>query len=242
MFQNAQYFHIAIVSSNGATHVDNNEMTKIATKNMRTIILTILLNFITGTLLSQTFSTNISDDDKILCLSTFWKEASYNFVYFDKIPNLNLDSTYTSFIPRVLETKNTYEYYRELQKFCALLQDGHSQVYFPKYIYDSLSSPKIKITSISRHAIVTNIGKSLQKEIPIGSEIIEVNEKITENYIIEKNSPYISSSSENIMWLQAIQNYLLTGKINTKVKLAIKKPDGKITYVEVSRNNTNDEW
>ena len=212
-------------------------------ENMKSVITTILLNFIIVVSLSQTVSNSISDEDKILGLSTFWKEASYNFVYFDKVPTLNWDSTYTSYIPKVLATKNLYEYYRELQKFCALLKDGHTQVDFPIYIYDSLCSPKIKLTAIYRHAFVTNVGKSLQKEIPVGSEIIEVNGQILESYLKEYIFPYISSSSEDILWLQAIQeNYLLSGKINTKVVITIKKPDGKMAEVKITRNNTNDEW
>jgi len=70
---------------------------------------------------------NLSNTEKIYGLSLFWKEASYNFAYFDKA-KINWDSTYQAFIPQVLDTKSTYQYYRVLQKVCALLKDGHTNI------------------------------------------------------------------------------------------------------------------
>ena len=64
---------------------------------------------------------NLSKEDKLYGLSLFWKEASHNFAFFDQVPNLNFDNTYRKFIPKVLATETTYEYYRELMKFNALL-------------------------------------------------------------------------------------------------------------------------
>ena len=74
----------------------------------------------------------LSDVDKLYGLSCFWSEAKHRFVYFDQVPDLDWDKTYRDFIPQVLSTKSTYEYYRVIQRFCSLLKDGHTHVYYPQ--------------------------------------------------------------------------------------------------------------
>lgn len=64
---------------------------------------------------------------KVFGISKFWQEVNYNFVYLDKIDRELWDSTYIVMIKSVQETKNDYEYFRELQRFCALLKDGHTR-------------------------------------------------------------------------------------------------------------------
>ena len=70
--------------------------------------------------------------EKVYGLSKFWQEVNYNFVYLNKIDRTLWDNRYKELISIVQNTKNDYEYYRELQKFCALLKDGHTNVFFLK--------------------------------------------------------------------------------------------------------------
>src|SRR5664279_1875734 len=73
----------------------------------------------------------LSPSDKVYGLSKFWEEANYNFVYIRKVDRHAWDSVYRQLIGTVQTTTNDYAYYRELQKFCALLKDGHTNVYMP---------------------------------------------------------------------------------------------------------------
>src|SRR5688572_26488808 len=100
-------------------------------------------------------TSNISDADKLYGLSLFWKEASYNFAYFDK-SNINWDSAYQAFIPQVLATKNTYEYYRVMERFCALLKDGHTNIYFPRISKVSTNTQMI-FEYLENKVIVANV-------------------------------------------------------------------------------------
>ena len=59
----------------------------------------------------------LSSEDKIYGLSLLWKEASYNFAHFDHIPDLDWNKIYQEFIPKVLSTKSTEEYYKVLKHF-----------------------------------------------------------------------------------------------------------------------------
>ena len=74
----------------------------------------------------------LSEADKVYGLSMFWKEVSYNFAHWETAGDLDWDAAYQEALSRVLATQNDYEYFRELQRFCALLKDGHTNVWMPK--------------------------------------------------------------------------------------------------------------
>ena len=77
---------------------------------------------------------NLSPTDKVYGLSKFWEEVNYNFVYLDKIDRQAWDSTYKAMIPLVEKTTNDYEYFLLLERFCAMLKDGHTNVYVPENV------------------------------------------------------------------------------------------------------------
>src|SRR5688572_20583896 len=91
------------------------------------LIITSLLSLVGIKGYSQIANT-LSPADKVFGLSKFWQEVNYNFVYLNKINRSSWDSTYKALIPQVQATKNDYEYYRLLEKFCALLKDGHTEI------------------------------------------------------------------------------------------------------------------
>ena len=70
---------------------------------------------------AQAMKDTVSKDDKIYALSLIWKEADYNFAFFDRQPHLNWDSLYVAYIPKILATKNVYEYVKVLQNFIGAL-------------------------------------------------------------------------------------------------------------------------
>jgi len=170
----------------------------------------------------------LSPADKIYGLSKFWQEVNYNFVYLEKFGKAKWDSAYLATITVVLETKNDYEYYRELQKFCALLKDGHTNIFTP---FDETNSNfgnyRIGLGNFQDKAIIVGVNLSKKDEIPIGSEIIEVNGMLTQDYIKQNVAPYISASTDYILRDLSIER-LLRGIDGDKYDVKIKTPEGKI--------------
>jgi len=175
-------------------------------------------------------------DERLFGLSLFWKEVSYNFAYFDHVPNLNWDQTYREYIPKVMAVETLFEYYRILQRFCALLKDGHTNVYMPPQFSDYMDSPKIRLNEVQHRAIVTNIGKTLEGEIPIGSEIIEVEGMPISQYLEVEIFPYISSSTEYILWSTGVWR-LLEGIRGSSVTVKLCTPHGITKEVQLTRNS-----
>ncbi len=186
-----------------------------------------------GSSFAQTEIPNtISTTDKIYGLSKFWNLVNYNFVYLNKIDKKQWEEDYKKFIEEVQKTKNDYEYYLVLQKFVALLKDGHTNIFLPgsfsKFMLNGeFSDYKFAMKNIEDRAIITKVNKSKKREIPVGTEIIKVNNLPTKEYIEKYISPYIASSTEHFIKVYAVSS-MFYQPMGTTFDLTFKKPNGKI--------------
>ncbi|UZD21162.1 S41 family peptidase [Algoriphagus halophytocola] len=188
----------------------------------------------------------LTKEEKIYGLSKFWQEVNYNFVYLYKVDQAKWDELYREYIYNVQETSNDYEYYRLLQKFCATLKDGHTNVYFPKYIQENILNNhygeyRFILNNIDGKAIITHINESRKDEIPIGTEIIEVNGIPTRKYLDEFVLPYISASTAYTQEDWAISK-LLEGYIGTTYDLKLSQPNGveKALNITIAKSEEKD--
>jgi len=183
--------------------------------------------------------------DKVYGLSKFWQEANYNFVYLDKVDRAKWDNAYREAIAKVQNTKNDYEYYRELQKFCAMLNDGHTNIYFPKSIdslvYTSMFGKyRIELTNIDGKAIIKRTNLSAKDELPIGSEIIEVNGLPTAEHLKKNVLPYLSSSTDYVLMDDAIE-FMLRGLKGEKYDIKYRTPKGKVRTLTLTHAKTTEQ-
>jgi C-terminal processing protease CtpA/Prc len=189
----------------------------------------------------QTNDKSLSDAAKLFGLSYFWKEVGYNFAFFDQVPELNWDSAYQAYIPRVLATESTYDYYRELERFCALLKDGHTSIYMPRWLRDSISYPKLLLAEIDHRVYVRNVDSGLAKDIPIGSEIVAINGMAAAEYVQSEVMPYQSVSAEHVLWNQSVRR-ALKGRKGTAVRVVVQPPDGEQVTFDLMRDRSNTKW
>jgi carboxyl-terminal processing protease len=175
---------------------------------------------------NQAQSRDLTPDEKIFGLSQFWQEAKNNFAYFDKVPNLNWDAAYREYIPKVLATKNRFEYVLVLRRFCALLKDGHTNIYAPNDL-DVWGSLPINVISFGERVFVGNVLKSEAKNFPIGTEVLSVNGQPVAEYVHKELEPMISSSTEHIRWRDSVRR-LSSSQKNTTIQLTLKTPQGEI--------------
>lgn len=192
------------------------------------LILLIFFQFFQVSAQSIISKSNLTDQEKIYGLSKFWSEVAYNFAYFDKT-KINWDSTYNAFIPRVLATKNTWDYYQELEQFCALLKDGHTGIFSPPdLIIGGSRYREIEYGNFNKRIFVTNVREGLKDKIPLGSEVLSIDGKTVEAYFKEKAFPYISASTEHQLWNDATRQ-MFYGTDTTQIwKVELKTPKGKL--------------
>lgn len=205
--------------------------------------LTLAITIISFSLFGQ-FPNSLSPSDKVYGLSKFWQEVNYNFVYLDKVEKAEWDNTYKEYIARVQATKNDYEYYRELQKFCALLKDGHTLIRMPndkafETMTDMFGDYRIFLQNIEGKAIVVKVNQSKKDLVPVGSEVIEVNDLSTDLYLKTEVIPYLSSSTDYILKDVGIQQ-LLAGLQGQKYKVKIRKPSGELFTLNLTHSQSSE--
>jgi C-terminal processing protease CtpA/Prc len=208
----------------------------------RTII---LLLIIYSNLAYGQIPNELSKEGKIYGLSKFWQEVNYNFVYLNRVDRTEWDNLYKKYISEVQNTPNDYEYYRLLQKFCAFLKDGHTNVFFSKKIQDNIFTTdfgdyRLFLSNIEGRAIITKVNDSKKDELPIGTEIIKVNGMPTKQFINQNVKPFISSSTEHILNDWSVK-YMLQGYINSTFNLELKLPNGKTKSLKLTRSKSTEK-
>ncbi len=182
--------------------------------------------------------------ERVYGLSLLWQEVNYNFAFFDAVPGLDWDSVYRSFLPRVVEAPGTLEYYLELQRFLALLKDGHTKVFLPDSIRQRhpFDAPRLLLLEVQRRAFVENVDSALADALPPGSEIVRVGGHAIDALLRDSIFPLISSSTPHVLWREAIRGNtaagygLLVGPAETEVEVEGVRPDGQRVRLELRRD------
>lgn len=198
--------------------------------NFKKVIL--LISFVFCYQLAKAQDNSISIKDKLHAASKFWQEVNYNFVFFDKVNRKQWDSLFRETLIQIIDTKNDYEYFRLMEKFCAYLNDGHTNIYYPDYLskdvmITNFGDYRLFVSNINNKAIVTRVNESKKDEISVGSEIIKVNGVETQDYLTKFVKPYVSSSTQYALQNQATYE-LLKGYKGEKYSVTFKTPQGKI--------------
>ncbi len=187
------------------------------------------------------FQTNISDEDKIAGLSLLWSEVKQGFVYFDQVPNLDWDAKYREYLARITKTQSTQEYYAVLVELISLLNDSHSNVYYPKQLHSKVySRPPVKTELIKDKVVVTKVySHTLKKQLKVGDIILEINNQNIFEYVKKKVSPFQSASTPQDLQVRTYTYALLMGDSSEKVSLKIKR-NNKILNMGIERIGYDD--
>ncbi len=177
----------------------------------------------------------LTDAEKIYGLSLLWMEATYNFAFFDQVPDLDWDATYRAFIPKVLDTRSTLEYYGVLERFYALLQDGHTEVAPPESLFSRIDSPGVVLGEFDQRIHVVRVLDSLVDRVPLGSEVIEVEGIPIRRHLEEKIFPYVASSTRNVLWKTGAR-LALSGERGATIRITLRLADGRERSVELRRD------
>ncbi|MCL2404994.1 MAG: S41 family peptidase [Defluviitaleaceae bacterium] len=164
---------------------------------------------------------NISNELKIYELSLIWKEAEYNFAFWEKLgSSFDWDKAYRDALPRVLATGNLYDYYMELAKFIALLRDGHTDIGFPKSIQDNFAYLPVFFDYIGGKHVITHGDEALgiKQFLPVNKiNGVDINDYIQTNIL-----PYIWHEKYDSAFWQ-INNILQRGEEGSETELEVEE-------------------
>lgn len=168
---------------------------------MKKVILKILLILSVVNIHAQDDINMLSREDKILGLSLLWKEASYNFAYFERLPDLDWNKEYSSYMLKVLETKDDLSYYMLLQEFMTLLKEGHTKVVIPQYLmkhyYKKINNRWFFFDWVGDDLYVIACRKAILGQLPLGSKITHINNIPAWEYFTKSLSKIINTPFEH---------------------------------------------
>ena len=116
----------------------------------KTLLITTILCLFYSTIFAQKDGLDIyriSQEQKIFEFSQIYKELYYNFANMDDCPEINIDSLYMEYIPKVVKSENDWDYFENIYQFLEKFNNGHVFCVFPDYIMnqiDKLAPEKVK--------------------------------------------------------------------------------------------------
>ncbi len=180
----------------------------------------------------------LTDVERLHGLSMIWREAAYNFAFFDHVKDLDWDQAYKDHIPKVLEAKDTLAYYQVLQRFMALLKDGHTGVTLPPELASLADAPPLRLREVEGRALVIDVAKDWLARIPLGSEVLEVDGLPMVRHLKERVEPTICASSPHVLRHDTYANALM-GQRGTEVVLKVRTPEGQVSEHRCLRNRAH---
>lgn len=194
----------------------------------------ILLFFICPGAINQLWGQeeSLTREERIYSLSLIWKELHYNFAFPQTLKQVNLDSLYFAYLPKVEQATDNYEYYRTLCSFMAHFNDAHTRIYTSNRPDDR---PPVETTNFGEKVVVSNVSRNIVDKLPIGSEILQVNHIPVVRYIQDSVYPYISAASPHWKFDKAVTE-MFYGRPQSIVSITAKTPKGKVEEIEMIRN------
>jgi len=187
---------------------------------------------------------NIPNELKIYEFSLIWKEAEYNFAFWEELEGrLDWDAEYRKALAAVLATDNLYDYYLELMKFIALLEDGHTLLHFPECIQqDSRYFAKLPIQTklVCGERVICNIAKSAVDTIKRWSVIKKIDGINIDEYVEKRIYPYIWHAKKDSADIDT-DIFLRRGAAGSVAEIEIEY-DGIIDTIKLTRVMGDDDW
>jgi len=182
-----------------------------------------------------------SNEVKIYELSLIWKEAAYNYAFWEWRKDLDWDLAYREALPRVLATESLYDYYRELMRFIALLRDSHTYVKYPSALRKSsehMAKLPIRLVYHNDQWVVSNVARNTQ--IKRWSVVRKIDGIAVEDYLNTHIFPYVwhenIASADGHIW-----NHISNGSDGSEVIFEFEY-DGEIENVTLTRMFGDENW
>lgn len=175
-----------------------------------------------------------------------WSEVQFNFVFFDRVPELDWHQVLVDYIPKVQAAKTDVEYYRVLRHCIALLKDGHTGISGPSD--EPSGRPPLRIRAVEGRAVVVQVCPADQMNRPElraelaaadlrpGDEITHIDGRPVQQILTEQIYPYIAASTPQQRDLDAYSR-LAQGEPGAAVTMRIRDLNGNERQVRLTQGH-----
>ena len=190
----------------------------------------------------------LPEAERLAGFARLWSEVKYNFVFFDRAPEVDWDKVLVEYLPKVQQAETEEEYFCVLARCLALLHDGHTHLQYGRPLpdYGAYGLPievrplAGKRAVIVRTTPVADIRSPKRKEefvkanLKPGEEVTHINGRSVEEILEQDIYPYISASAPQSRDVRAYR-WLLSGDYDSKAVLRIEGLDGTEREVTLTR-------
>ena len=180
----------------------------------------------------------LSEEEKVAGLSKFWAESRFNFPFFSRLPELDWDQKYMEYLPQVRGARTTADYYRVMMRFAAELRDGHTEIWPPAELSETLhAAPPFSTRLIEDKVLVTEVYDPALDAlgIRVGTEIVSVDGQPVREYASSAVAPYASGSTLQDRENRTYNYMLLQGAKDAPLRLTIRNASGETKSVTAHR-------
>ncbi|MHC4616114.1 MAG: S41 family peptidase [Planctomycetota bacterium] len=185
----------------------------------------------------------LGEEQRIFGLVTIYSAAKQHFAYFEQVPELNWDRAFKEYLPLVQKEQSLLRYYRTLQRFTALLEDGHTNVYLPESLRKQMDNLPIILNYVENQWVITErrpTEEILAQDIPAGTVLLEIDGTETNEYIQDKIFPYIAHGT--IQGKRSRVNWADFFPRNAEVRVKLRYPDGDVKTRVIKANRKSVKW
>ncbi len=177
---------------------------------------------------------NISFIQRIQGLTDMYREAEYNFAYWNDAKLRIWRASFLEIMSKLECIGNDYDYYMQLKRFLAILENGHNQIIVPAYIRRKISYLPAWIERINEdyYYIESCCGRL------ISYQLIAVENMLVDEFFDKFVFPYCSSRGTNGRMLEA--SSIFTSSYTIKTKTLLVKQNNKLSEKLVHHTSSKD--
>ena len=182
-----------------------------------------------------------SPEDRLYILSTVWRNVRDNFAFPQHFEQANPDSLFKTFLPKVMNAKSEQDFSLLMTEFLAQFDDAHTRFFAES---PSATVP-IQFIGLDNKVLVKNIGKQFIKKIPIGSQLVKIDDVPVTDFLEVNIYPYVSAANNEWKFRKSLDMFL-NGDLGSEVKLEFITPKHKTEILTLKREELQNletyEW
>jgi hypothetical protein len=170
----------------------------------------------------------LTSTERIVGLETIYRVAKQCFAGFERVPNLDWDKAFAEFIPQVEEEQDIADYYQTLQRFIALLQDGHCDVFLSDSLRKRVGCLPVRLGFLKNEVVVIErrpTPEIVEEDIPPGTVVETIEGEPGLEFLTREYGPYLGTSRPEIMLQKT--GYVQIIPTETKLHFGLRYPDGQ---------------
>lgn len=181
------------------------------------------------------FTRDISSESKERALEQIYETAKRSFASWNTFTSDDWKDAYPVALEQVLATDNIYDFYMELKRFTALLNDHHSEVSFPMSFYEELWYSPIEFIYIDGGYYIVGGDSDDLKKLTQFSKIVKIDGVPIDTYMEQNVFPYMWHAKLNTAVSSWGSIFARLGSENTFQSFEVITPEGEIVTADIDR-------